>query len=107
MVKVVNNEIYLTRGDSCPLDLEIMNGDEQYDFSDDEVVLTVKKNPNDKIAVIQKTFTDGKILIEPSDTEGLEFGSYWFDVKLKMEDGTTDTVIVPSVFNVMNNVSWG
>lgn len=44
MLKVVNNNIYLTRGDSAEIELSIMQDGKQYTLEDGDIVeFTVKK----------------------------------------------------------------
>ena len=105
MLKFDGNNIYLTRGDSAALKLEIKDSSEQeYDFSSDTVKFAVKKNVNDTEKVIEKTFDEnGQVTLTPDDTKSLGFGTYWYDVQLEHDnDGTVEvaTVIVPSVFEV-------
>ena len=107
MQAIDNNIIYLTRGDTCVINLKVEDTEgNDYDYSGDTVLFTVKRNPNDKAIVIQKTFTDGKITLSPDDTEGVQFGQYYFDVQLTKQDGTVDTVIPCSIMNIMAEVTW-
>lgn len=104
MLKIDGNNIYLTRGDSAAIALEIKNGETDYDFSSDTVKFAVKKNVQDQNKVIEKTFDEnGQIVLTPEDTKTLNFGQYWYDVQLEHDnDGTVEvaTVIVPSVFEI-------
>lgn len=110
MLKVTNNNILLTRGDSGVFELAIKDADEQaYDFSGDTVIMTVKKACTDKTVVLQKTFEDGKVTFAPEDTAELQMGDYVYDVQLThVEDDETvvDTVITPHTFTVGAEVSW-
>ena len=56
MLKVVNNGISLTRGDTATFRLQIKNQDgTDYEIApDDQVLFTVKRSPNDEEIVIQK-----------------------------------------------------
>lgn len=117
MFKISGNNIYLTRGDSAAIELQVVNGETPYDFSEDEVKFSLKKRLSDKQPLIQKTFgnydseTDkASITIEPEDTAGLDFGDYLYDIQLKHteepeQEGdepvvTVDTIIVPSTFTI-------
>ena len=117
MFKISGNNIYLTRGDSAAIELQVVNGENPYDFSEDEVKFSLKKRLSDKQPLIQKTFgnydseTDkASITIEPEDTAGLDFGDYLYDIQLKHteepeQEGddpvvTVDTIIVPSTFTI-------
>ena len=99
-----NNNIYLSRGNNATIELTVKQGEDTYDYSDDEVVFSVKKFASDRDPVIEKTFdAEGKVYLVPEDTEELDFGDYKYDVTLKhTEDETTyiDTVIIPHTFTV-------
>ena len=60
MLKVVNNGISLTRGDTATFRLQIKNQDgTDYEITpDDQVLFTVKRSPNDEEIVIQKAATN-------------------------------------------------
>lgn len=117
MFKISGNNIYLTRGDSAAIELQVVNGENPYDFSEDEVKFSLKKRLSDKQPLIQKTFGNydsetnkASITIEPEDTAGLDFGDYLYDIQLKHteepeQEGddpvvTVDTIIVPSTFTI-------
>lgn len=117
MFKISGNNIYLTRGDSAAIELQVVNGETPYDFSEDEVKFSLKKRLSDKQPLIQKTFGNydsetnkASITIEPEDTAGLDFGDYLYDIQLKHteepeQEGddpvvTVDTIIVPSTFTI-------
>lgn len=112
MLKVSsNNSIYITRGDSAVIALNVTDSEgAAYDFSNDTVKFTVKKNCQDRNAVIEKVFDEnGQIALEPADTEGLTFGDYWYDVQLTHTENdsvSVDTIIVPTTFTVGAEVSW-
>lgn len=112
MYKVEDNKIYLTRGDSADFELTLDGYEAQ---EGDVLTFSVKKNCQDKVALITKTLdAELKFSIEPSDTEDLQFGDYWYDVQLKRttveedesETVMVDTVIVPHVFTVGAEVTW-
>ena len=111
MLKVEGNNIYLTRGDTGVIKLDVKDAQgSAYDFSGDEVKFSVKKNLSDRSPVIEKTFdSNGQITFAVEDTANLEFGNYFYDVQLTHTDGTdvsVDTVIVPSTFTVGAGVGW-
>lgn len=104
MIKIIDNKIYLTRGDTAPIELKVMDGHDVY--TDGTAVFTMKRNTCDTEAIISKTFVDGKITIEPTDTENLDFGEYRYDVQLTLPNGNVDTVIVPTPIVIMEEVTW-
>ena len=42
--------------------------------------------------------------LEPEDTKGLKFGSYYYDVEVTLSDGRVDTVINNAPFIVLPEV---
>lgn len=78
MLKVVNNGISLTRGDTATFRLQIKNQDgTDYEITpDDQVLFTVKRSPNDEEIVIQKAAANNCITIVPRETDNLEYGTY-------------------------------
>lgn len=71
MLKVVNNGISLTRGDTATFRLQIKNQDgTDYEITpDDQVLFTVKRSPNDEEIVIQKAAANNCITIVPRETD--------------------------------------
>ena len=78
----IDNHIKMTRGDSEAITVSC----EQQPFeTGDKVTFTVRKSKKDPTKFIQRDvekFTDGKALIaiEPSDTAGMEFDNYIYDI---------------------------
>ena len=104
MVKVTDNHIEITAGDSGIFDVTIMNGESEYDYSNDEVKFGVKKNFNDATCVIEKDVVDGKVTLEPEDTKDLSVGIYFYDVKVVTSEGEVCTVISAQQFEVCHSV---
>lgn len=104
-----NGTIKLTRGDTAHLTVSIMNSITRtaHDVSDTDVLtLSVKKNIKDPEPCLQKTVTGSDTFhIEPDDTNGLEFGSYKYDVQLTTSGGDVYTVVEPSNFVIMQEVT--
>ena len=107
MFKINNKTISITRGDTGIFTLTIKNGDNDYDYSNDTVKFTVKESTTAAEPLIQKTVVYGQnIVIEPSDTANLKYGDYVYDVQLTTSGGIVDTVIVPSKFVVLPEVTF-
>lgn len=103
-----NGEIKLTRGDTARLTINIADDEgEPYSIQNGDVLtLSVKKNITDAETVLKKTITSGATFhIEPKDTAGLDFGRYKYDVQLTMAGGDVYTVIAPSVFELLTEVT--
>ena len=105
-----DNTIKLTRGDTARLTVPIIN---EIDGSFYDM------NPNDILTfTMRKTVTAADFLVQkishgnnhfhflPQDTKGLKYGSYIYDVQLTTEAGDVYTVIVPTAFEVLTEVTY-
>ena len=99
MITIKNNIRRLTRGDSAVINLSIIDQDENpyTPSANDKIIFTVKPDINNDFYVIKKEFESLKCTIEKSDTIGLNFGTYFFDIRL--ENGSNfDTILVNGSF---------
>ena len=105
-----NGAIKLTRGDTARMSVNIVNDvtGEEYSMQEGDVLtMTVKVNILDEVPVIQKTLEGTNVFhIKPEDTASLDFGSYKYDVQLTTSDGDVYTIIVPSVFKILEEVTY-
>lgn len=108
MFKIRNNKIYITRGDSAVLSLDITDadGNSYTPAGNDSLLFTVKVDTATSSHLIQKSITGGKVTLDPVDTESLPYGDYVYDVQLRMADGYVDTIIPPSLFRVEEEVTF-
>ena len=100
------NRIEVVAGDTGLLNLSIDN----YTFVDGDIVyFTVKKDINDtsyKFQKIIKEFEDNVAVIKiSSEDTNLEAGEYLYDIQLSLKDGRVDTVISPTLFEVIDGVT--
>lgn len=105
-----NNTIRLTRGDTARLSVNITNlpSGEEYVIQDsDTLTLTIKKRESDAQYLVQKVVR-GQISfhIEPSDTKDMVFGKYRYDVQLSTSSGDIYTIIEPSDFEILKEVTY-
>ena len=126
MINAFQNEITLTRGDDCKINIDITTTDgKAYVPAEDETVkLYVKKEGLEKsleeqATLIEKTFQkvtvqegdaeEEKIKlvaeIADTDTKDLETGTYKYGVKLSTADGKVYTVITPSNFIIQEGIA--
>ena len=115
MLKIINGDINITRGDTGYFTLTVTqpnNSKEEYILQDGDICLfTVRKKSkqlSDYIKddyILQKTFVDNVIKIEPKDTQDLEYGKYYFDVELTFVNGDINTIIEEHDFNICNEVT--
>lgn len=126
MINAFQNEITLTRGDDCKINIDITTtGGEAYVPAEGETVkLYVKKEGLEKsleeqATLIEKTFQKVTIQegdaeeetiklvaeIADTDTKNLETGTYKYGVKLSTADGKVYTVITPSNFIIQEGIA--
>lgn len=108
MFSVTDNNIRITRGDTGVILITLTNKDgTDYTMQDGDVlVFTVKKSTFVKDVIIQKIFLEGQVKIEHTDTDGLSYGTYYYDVQLTTAAQDVFTVITPHKFEVMPEVTW-
>ena len=100
------NNIMLTRGDTAVLNLEVTIDGEAYDYSNDLVQFTVKKNTVTESVIIQKTFSGSSVTIEPEDTENLDYQTLKYDVQVITQSGKVYTVIPPRNLTIAEEVNF-
>lgn len=112
MLYIYENTVRLTRGDTAYLEVPIVaklsDGTEQPYVMDagDKLTLTIKKTVNDVTALVQKELTGTNTFhFEPEDTTELAFGRYKYDVQLRTEAGDIYTIIEPTTFEIMAEVT--
>lgn len=101
--------IRLTRGDTADLEVQLQNLDTKDEYSiktTDKVTLSIKKSTKDDAPLVQKSVTGSNVInILPEDTSTLPFGKYKYDVQLETLDHQIYTVIEPSTFVIMEEVT--
>ena len=109
MLYIDDKTIKLTRGDTARLTVPIINlaNNGEYTMeSGDILYFTVKKTAKDSGFLFQKSVTgSNSIHIRPEDTADLSFGKYKYDVQLTTATGDVYTVIEPSAFEVMEEIT--
>lgn len=103
-VSVDGNKITMTRGDTLRVKVGIVVDGEEYSPQEFDVVRFAMKHSKlnlsqteyaDQEPLILKTIPNDSLILElfPSDTKGLGFGQYDYDVQITFSDGTVDTFI--------------
>jgi hypothetical protein len=107
MLYVEGNTIRMTRGDTAYLSVPLVGATEPYEMrSTDTLTFSVKRRLKDEAYILQKVITGTNTFhIEPSDTAGFSFGAYTYDVQLNTADGDVYTVIPPSTFELLTEVT--
>ena len=105
-----DNTIHLTRGDTARISVPITNEQTgaEYEMSkNDNLILTIKKRETDPNVIVQKNIVGSNTFhIQPVDTKEMAFGKYVYDVQLTTELGDVYTVIAPSTFEILKEVTW-
>ena len=105
-----DGSIKLTRGDTARLTITIedMIANEPYIIEEnDTLTLTIKKTVKDKDALLTKQIKGSNVFsILPSDTKYMDFGKYKYDVQLEKENGDVYTIIEPSSFRLLPEVTY-
>ena len=107
MLYIEGNTIRLTRGDTAYLNIPLVTTEEAYEMNpEDTLTFSVKKSTRDADYIFQKVVTGTNAFhIEPTDTSELAFGKYVYDVELNTIDNDVFTVIPPSTFEVLVEVT--
>lgn len=107
---LADGTIQLTRGDTARITVSITNSatEQSYSIASTDVLeLTVRKAVSDAESCIHKTLTgSGTFHILPADTKDLNFGKYKYDVQLTTDAGDVYTVIGPSTFEILQEVTY-
>lgn len=102
--------IRLTRGDTARLEITIENsldGTEYLMGPNDILTFTIKKSVKDTESLVKKeSHGRNAFHIEPKDTAELSFRKYFYDVQLTRANGDVYTVIVPTTFEIMKEVTY-
>ena len=96
MLKIDGNNIYLTRGDSASLSLEVTDqeGNPYEPKEGDEFIFSVKNNDLVVPYELTKKFnSELDLYITSEESSNFNFGVYLFDIKL-VNSGVVDTFII-------------
>ena len=107
MLFTQGNMVMLTRGDTATLLVSLQNPDgSEYIMQDGDVLkLAIKKKVCDAEPLIEKETDGTQFDFAPSDTEGLPFGDYKYDVQLTTAGGDVYTVMTVSTFRIMEEIA--
>lgn len=105
-----DNTIHLTRGDTARFSIgRIVNTVTNTDYTptpEDTVTMTIKKTVMDSAPCVRLTVPGGDVLhIKPEDTKAMAFGKYVYDVQLTTADGDVYTIIPPTTFELLKEVT--
>lgn len=100
MIEVSSNKIRITRGDSGTINLTIYEADGVTPYTptaNDKIFLTIKDAIDNHHIVFQKQFNNNQIALYKNDTITLNFGKYFFDVRLE-DSPNYDTILTEGEF---------
>ena len=102
----------MIRGDSesLTISMETNEGFDEYFKDGDIVYFTVKETIATDKKILQKiitSFVDGKAIIEilPTDTQDLRVKDYVYDIQLTKGDESVTTIVKPSKFSLLGDVT--
>lgn len=106
MFDISNDKITITRGDTGKFTVKVYNTlREEFELEyGDEVLFTVKTSTKVVPHLIQKVGPE--IVINPEDTKNLEYKTYVYDIQLTLSNGEVHTIISPSDFTVLPEVTF-
>lgn len=95
MVKVTDNNIYMTRGNTATIDIALTEDGEPYTMREgDKLILSVKRRYPFNDMILEKITTTGSFEFAVIDTYELAFGVYDYDITFYGVNGSVDTVII-------------
>lgn len=105
-----DNTIHLTRGDTARFSIgQIVNTITNTNYTptaEDTVTMTIKKTVLQADPCVQIIVPGGEVLhIKPEDTKEMAFGKYVYDVQLTTADGDVYTIIPPTPFELLKEVT--
>lgn len=110
MLKILSNgDIYLTRGDTARIQIDITNdlNDNQYILEEGDILeFSVKLRVTDEEPIIYKKLEGiSEIYLLPEDTKNLSFIEYYYDVQLTTVSGDVYTVIGPCKLKILTEIT--
>lgn len=122
MSKILKRKLEIqTRGDTHRFAKRLLdaNGEVLTLNEGDELYFTVKVDENTEASVIQKTLTDGGIYlvedetsgnyyvikVDPTDTDGLDYDDYFYDLEIVYSDGEKIT-IETGTYKITDEATW-
>lgn len=105
--------LQMIRGDTAKFKFQRLDADSQViTLTPDSLYFTVKETVNKLAIVFQKTLDDMTIdsdgtyhfVIEPTDTNGLQYGNYAYDLEV-IQDGVKSTISIGK-FVITPEVTW-
>ena len=105
MFTIENNRIRVIQGDTGIIELEL---DNHSLIEGDVVYFTVKEDYGTEVLILKEIteFENGKAkIVLTSEDTSLKQGTYKYDIQCNLADGRVDTVISPSIFQVLGGIT--
>lgn len=96
MFKVINNKIFLVRGDTFRATVGMERNGEPYIPQEGDVVrFAMKRDYKDQTTLVSRVIPNDTLVLElePEDTKSLGFGLYRYDIEITYANGDVDTFI--------------
>lgn len=104
MLKVLNKEIHLSKGDDASIEISLTRENQPYILENgDKVVFSVGETELRK-ELTNEGGSTVNLVLSPADTKNLNTGFYYYDLKMLYGNGTTNALIPPTIFEVMDVV---
>ena len=105
-----DNTIQLTRGDTARFSIgrivKTVTKTNHTATAEDTVTMTIEKTGLEGAPCVLIIVPGGEVLhIKPEDTKAMTFGKYVYDIQLTMADGDVYTIVPPSTFDLLKEVT--
>lgn len=106
-IKRTGKNIQHVRGDTGVIRVELETEDgTPFPFREgDSATLTIKKKLQDEQPILQKTTEDGLFIFQHEDTQGIPYGSYWYDIQVTLAEGQVMTAVGPAQYRLTPDVT--
>lgn len=95
MLKIEDNNIYLTKGDTATINIDLYYDGEPWEMQEgDKISLAIKRNVNFNNTVFSREYSTTQINLLSSDTSGLSFGDYEYSLTYIHNDENIDTFLI-------------
>ncbi len=106
MFEVKAGNIFHTRGDTADFSLGVtVDGEPTTDY---EGTFSIKKTLKDEAYLFTAPVVDGNVHISHEATKDLPFGRFFYDVQLRLNDGTEEgryVTVGPFEYNLLPDVT--
>lgn len=104
MFKITKDSVFLTRGDTALIEVELLNedGEEYTPESGDHLYFRLKQSTTAKVILIEKEIDMDTMVLEltEDDTKDLKFAVYKYEIELVTANNYHFTVIANADFEI-------